>query len=265
MGTDPLQTLFNRLKEIRDDFHKRVSVCSANHASLECLILLGGQGDMGGCNVEIEAKLGLIVSSDTGGRTGPFTPGAGAIEMLPGVMKGKKFVSGVSRRDFESFRKLQDVPALAEKIAKKTHAYTYNDDQRIQTDEEGNVILEMKTRELEFQIHLPACPYDCRITVSIEKPLEQKESLAVKDGWHSHRVKDRTSFVDLKARQGHSKASQWQADFTRVATTTQRDPTAEETFEVELELKAEECKTWIQASDAEEAKQKVPAHPPSQN
>ena len=78
--------------------------------------------------------------------------------MLPGVMKGKKFVSGVSRKDFESFRRLQEVPSLAEKVAKKTHAYTYNDDQRIQTDEEGNVILEMKTRELEFQIHLPSCP-----------------------------------------------------------------------------------------------------------
>ncbi|EKX46661.1 hypothetical protein GUITHDRAFT_107444 [Guillardia theta CCMP2712] len=237
MGADPVQTLFNRLKDIRDDFYKR--------------------GDMGACNVEIEAKLGLIVSSETGGRTGAFTPGAGAIEMLPGVMKGKKFVSGVSRKDFESFKRLQEVPSLAEKVAKKTHAYTYNDDQRIQTDEEGNVILEMKTRELEFQIHLPSCPYDCRITVSIEKPLEQSEKVVVKEGWHSHRVKDRASFVDLKARHGHPKVSQWQADFTRVATSVQRDPTVEETFEVELELKAEECKSWIQANEAEDAKQKT--------
>ena len=223
-----------KLQQIRDTFHEKLR--ELGH----------------GTKVEIEAKLGLIVDNQTNGRTGPFTPGAGAIAILPAQMQGKRFVSGVSKRDFEAYQAVQETMPGRQLTRSKTYAHTFRDGKRVQTDASGSVIMEQKTRELEFQIHLPACPYDCRITVSIERPLEAAEKSVMSEGWESRRTKDRCSY-------DHSQRSKWQADLTKVSTeqgsgggATAGLPSTEQTFEVELELKlAPQVKTGflgVQAS-----------------
>lgn len=208
-----------------------------------------GQGSV----VEIEAKLGLIVDNQTDGRAGPFTPGAGAIPILPAQMQGKRFVSGVSKKDFEAYQAVQEKLPAKQLARSKTYAHTFRDGKRVQTDSNGSVIMEQKTRELEFQIHLPSCPYDCRITASIERPLEAAETPVMSQGWESRRTKDRSSYND--GRQGHPQRSKWQADLTKVLTeqgtagASAGPASAENTFEVELELKPEDCTQWIQLSD----------------
>mmetsp|Transcript_33805 Transcript_33805/g.69815 ORF Transcript_33805/g.69815 Transcript_33805/m.69815 type:complete len:681 (-) Transcript_33805:485-2527(-) len=229
MGADPCQTLMNRLHQIRQHFTK-------NRESWE------------GSNVEIEAKLGIIVSQETGGRMGPFTPGAGAVELLPNMMAGKKFVSGVAKADFAAYTAVQEDTRFAATAHKQvTQSYTYAGDQRIQTDEDGRAVAETKRRELEFQIHLPACPYDCRVTVSIESPMDEPCS-GVEEGWKSKRTKHRTSFTGaMLPKEPHPVRSKWQADLTRVVAINAEssDQTPTEAFEVELELAAAECTKWI--------------------
>jgi hypothetical protein len=245
MGLEPFQILAKRLHEIRDYFHAKLQSLSPSS------------------NVEIEAKLGLIVDTQTDGRTGPFTPGAGAIEILPDAMKGKRFVSGVTKRDFESYQTVQQKLPACQHAKMVTHAYTYPNERRVQTDADKKVIMEQKTRELEFQIHLPSCPYDCRITASVERPLDASEQPQVTDDWLSHRLKKRDSYTD--GREGH-KCSKWQADLTSVMTSQGsadmgasggRQHATEQTFEVELELKAEDCKGWIELTDEEGARKRT--------
>jgi len=242
MGTDPFQALAQKLHQIRDDFHVKLQELEP------------------GCVVEIEAKLGLIVNSQTDGRMGPFTPGAGAIVVLPQAMKDRhcRFVSGVSKKDFEAYQAVQESIPTCQKVKSLTHAYTFANEKRVQTDDLGKVIMEQKTRELEFQIHLPSCPYDCRVTVSIERPLQAHEQPEVGLDWHSHRVKDRYSYND-----GRSK---WQADLTNVSTTQRLEgassgasasKAAEQTYEVELELKAEDCTKWILLDDVKAAQDRT--------
>lgn len=245
MGLDPFQALAQKLHQIRDEFHIKLQQLSP------------------GCAVEIEAKLGLLVSAQTDGRMGPFTPGAGAIVLVPQTLKDKhlRFKSGVSQKDFEAYRAVQEEALKrpgSSKVPALTHAYTFGNEKRVQTDSAGNVIMEHKTRELEFNVHLPSCPYDCRVTVSIERPLEEIERQEVGQEWESKRAKDRCSYSD-----GRSK---WKADLTKVTTTQGShhfNPghpggmDAERTFEVELELKAEDCTQWIRLGDAEAAKERT--------
>jgi len=235
-----LQTLGNRLHQIRDEFHGKLQQLSP------------------GSVVEIEAKLGLIVDNQTDGRYGPFTPGAGAIELLPVAMQGKRFVSGVSKDDFAAYQAVQEKMPARQLHRSKTYAHTFPGGKRVQTDAHGNVVMEQKTKELEFQIHLPSCPYDCRITVSIERPLEAAEKPALTAGWESRRTKDRYSYSD-----GRPQRSKWQADLTKVSTeqgsggASEGPASMEQTFEVELELKAEDCTQWIQLGDAKVAKDRT--------
>ena len=244
MGIDPFQALAQKLHQIRDEFHVKLQQLSP------------------GCAVEIEAKLGLIVSPQTGGRVGPFTPGAGAIVLLPQEMRDKhlSFRSGVAKKDFEAYQAVQEATLTrpgSSKVPALTHAYTFANERRVQTDAAGSVIMEHKTRELEFNVHLPACAYDCRVTVSIERPLEACERQEVGADWESKRAKDRCSYRD-----GRSK---WQADLTKVATTQgahNLNPgpggmAAERTFEVELELGAEDCTQWIMLGDAQAAQKRT--------
>lgn len=245
MGLDPFQALAQKLHQIRDEFHTKLLQLSP------------------GCAVEIEAKLGLLVSVQTDGRMGPFTPGAGAIVLVPQSLKDKhlRFKSGVSMKDFESYRAVQEEALKrpgSSKVTIITNAYTFGNERRMQTDHAGMVIMEHKTRELEFNVHLPSCPYDCRVTVSIERPLEPIERQEVGQDWESKRAKDRCSYSG-----GRSK---WQADLTKVTTTqgshhfNPGDPggtNTERTFEVELELKAEDCTQWVRLGDAEAAKQRT--------
>jgi len=240
MGADPFQTLAARLHQIRDTFHAKLQELGE------------------GCVVEIEAKLGLIVDGQTDGRTGPFLPGAGAIEILPAAMKGKKFVSGVSKKDFDAYSAVQEKLPNRQKIKSLTHAYSFPNRTRVQTDNAvpPRIIMEQKTKELEFQVHLPSCPYDCRITVSIERPLEASEQQEVGLDWESHRIKDRSSYND--GREGHPHRSKWQADLTNVTTKQGAEDgqgpggveAEKQSFEVELELKAEDCTQWIKLDDA---------------
>lgn len=230
MGGDPFSTLYHRLKQIRAHFRSK-------------------WGAYEGSNIEIEAKLGIIVSSETGGRLGPFTPGAGAIELLPNQMTGKKFVSGVSQGDFSAYMAVQEDPRHAATATKKTtNSYTYGESKRIQTDEEGRATAETKKKELEFQIHLPSCPYDCRVTVSIESPMDIMDA-TVEDGWLSRRTKHRTSFTHFMISETHR--SKWQADMTRVVALDKErgDEATQESFEVELELGERECMQWMQEEE----------------
>ena len=111
MGQDPFQVLAKRLHEIRD--------------------LLKGSPEAGSIstNVEIEARLGLIVAWDDGDkqslrRTGPFLPGAGAIELLQDQMNQRKFLSGVRKKEFELYRTIEEGRAGNKKNL-VSHAYTY--------------------------------------------------------------------------------------------------------------------------------------------
>jgi hypothetical protein len=67
---------------------------------------------------------------------------------------------------------------------------------------------ERKVGFRQFQVHLPSCPYDCRITVSFESP-EDADLSDVPPGWESHRTKRRTSF--LASRLPNGITSRWQA------------------------------------------------------
>ncbi len=249
MGGDPFQTLACRLHQIREEILKEFQ--------------LGP-----GCVVEIEAKLGLIVNSQTEGRMGPFTSGAGAIEVLPADMCAKhyRFVSGVSKRDFETYHAVQKALPSCDCSKSLTNAYTFKDHKRIQTDAHGRVIMEQKTKEREFQVHLPSCAYDCRITVSIERTLEPCEAPEMGQDWASHRIKDRSSYRPAD--------SKWQADLTTVtsrqgaehsygsSTAAAHDAqavgkTQEETYEVELELGSSDCTEWIGLTDAHAAKKRT--------
>ena len=242
------QTMAARLHQIRDTMAARMKELGPD------------------CVVEIEAKLGLIVDKQSEGRTGPFTPGAGAIEILPGAMTGKRFVSGVTKKDFEIYQRVQEAHPSCQKSRALTHAYTFENDTRVQTDAEGKVILEQKTRELEFQIHLPSQAYDCRITVSLERALLPSEAPQIGSDWRQRRLKDRCSYGD--GRHGNPQRSKWQADLTRVTTVhgpeaeagvagSSSKPQGEQTFEVELELKADDCSQWIQLTDAKAAHERT--------
>lgn len=58
------------------------------------------------------------------------------------------------------YQAVQEDPRHAATATKKTtNSYTYGESKRIQTDEEGRATAETKKKELEFQIHLPSCPY----------------------------------------------------------------------------------------------------------
>eukprot|EP00282_Hemiselmis_andersenii_P028747 CAMPEP_0169464726 /NCGR_PEP_ID=MMETSP1042-20121227/20830_1 /TAXON_ID=464988 /ORGANISM="Hemiselmis andersenii, Strain CCMP1180" /LENGTH=176 /DNA_ID=CAMNT_0009577615 /DNA_START=21 /DNA_END=548 /DNA_ORIENTATION=+ len=176
MGKDPFQAIAERLHAIRQ-------------------WMLDNNKSEG--NIEIEAKLGLIVNTEFQGRVGPFTPGAGAVEILAAQMnKNMKFVSGVEKKDFEACHRVLEVGGGS---AEKSHRKDYKccDGQRRQVDQAtGEVVAEHKTRTLESQFHLPACPYDFRITVSIERGMTKEEEAAlakVAGEWESCRSKHRTS------------------------------------------------------------------------
>jgi hypothetical protein len=115
MGLDPFQALAQKLHQIRDEFHIKLQQLSP------------------GCAVEIEAKLGLLVSAQTDGRMGPFTPGAGAIVLVPQTLKDKhlRFKSGVSQKDFEAYRAVQEEALKrpgSSKVPALTHAYTFGNE-----------------------------------------------------------------------------------------------------------------------------------------
>lgn len=178
-------------------------------------------------------------------------------------MTGKKFVSGVAKADFAAYMAVQQDQRFAATAQKTvTKSYTYAEGKRIQQDEDsGKTTVETKRKELEFQIHLPACPYDCRVTVSIESPQEVKDA-TVEEGWLSRRTKDRTSFTRFMFSREPPQRSKWQADLTRV-TAVDRErgdgEVASESFEVELELGEKETEGWLREAEqaAEEATKRM--------
>lgn len=238
MGKDPYQTIATRLHAIRQ--------------------YMIDQNKKDG-NIEIEAKFGYIVDKHYDGRMGPFLPGAGAVEILAADMQNKKFVSGTTKKDFETFRTVQEKNGSKVETS-DTKAYSWGEGRRIQVESNGNVIRERKTRVLESQFHLPACPYDCRITVSIEEGISEKEAGTVtddlKDDWESCRHKHRTSFVG--AYLPNKTHSTWQADFTHVELTEghSRDQ-VEHTYEVELEMSGDAVRAWFGAEDPQKETGKV--------
>lgn len=226
-----------------------------SHCNAACFMQMSTRPS--GSAVEIEARLGLLVSNDTGGRVGPFTPGAGAIELLPHDMGNKRFVSGVSKKHFQEYDHFfaESVKNGGRAIKSVKRTYTYGDGRRVEVTEAGEVVNETKTRELEFQLHLPACPYDLRVSVSIETPVDASSApggrRGPEDGWRSCRVKERTSYQGAPSSAG--RPGQWQADLTRVVTETRGEEPAT-TYEVELELGAGATSGWVAAPEGDGAK-----------
>lgn len=260
MGQDPFQVIAARLHEIR-----RYMI---EHNKKDG-------------NIEIEVKLGYIINKDYNGRTGPFRPGAGAIEILAANMAKLKFVSGTTKKDFKTFKKVQECNGSSMQRS-DSKDYKLGDGRRVQIDEAGNQHRECKTRELETQFHLPSCPYDLRMTVSIEKEIAAEELVdGVPDDWESCRHKHRTSFVGAALPQKHK--SLWRADMTHVEMTMGAGGAGagaahaegvehkneaglegaahvggvEHTYEVELELSGDAIKAWFGAADPEKETSRV--------
>lgn len=242
MGQDPFQVIAARLHEIR-----RYMI---EHNKKDG-------------NIEIEVKLGYIINKDYDGRTGPFRPGAGAIEILAADMAKRRFVSGTTKKDFETFKSVQEQSGSSVQRSNNKD-YKFSDGRRVQVDEAGNQLRERKTRELESQFHLPACPYDLRMTVSIEKEIGAEEAVGeISDDWESCRHKHRTSFVG--AALPNRQRSLWQADMTHVEMTMGMAGGGQEghpggvehTYEVELELSGDAVKAWFSAADPEKETSRV--------
>jgi hypothetical protein len=176
-------------------------------------------------------------------------------------MGNKRFVSGVSKKHFQEyehfFADAVKKGGSADKSVKRT--YTYGDGRRIEVNESGEVVNEVKTRVLEFQLHLAACPYDLRVSVSIEAPVAGAAGggagvgRAPEDGWESRRVKERTSFQGMQTTAG--RPGKWQADLTRVVTDTRGGGAAVTTYEVELELGGGATEEWVAAVEGAASKE----------
>ena len=175
-------------------------------------------------------------------------------------MSNKRFVSGVSKKHFHEYEHFfaDSIKAGGSAVKSVKRTYTYGDGRRIEVNDSGEVVNEVKTRELEFQLHLPACPYDLRVSVSIEAPIEGAAGggggrQAPDPGWESCRVKERTSFHGTRTTAGWP--GDWQADLTRVVTETRGGAAAATTYEVELELGGGATRGWVAAAEAERAKE----------
>lgn len=96
--------------------------------------------------------------------------------------------------------------------------------------------MEHKEKLLVLDLALPAAPYDLRLTLSAEKPLDNHipatNNAPPPAGWTTKRVKRRRSYTR------RDKSIPWQLDITEVTTsypTTSNRP-SEVTYEVEMEL-----------------------------
>eukprot|EP00639_Heterosigma_akashiwo_P030220 CAMPEP_0194662312 /NCGR_PEP_ID=MMETSP0295-20121207/119_1 /TAXON_ID=39354 /ORGANISM="Heterosigma akashiwo, Strain CCMP2393" /LENGTH=250 /DNA_ID=CAMNT_0039543495 /DNA_START=80 /DNA_END=829 /DNA_ORIENTATION=- len=159
--------------------------------------------------IEVEARLGLIIND--GMRATPRILQKGTTVLYGEMMRtaNYRFVSGVDPSTFykmvpkisKSFR-LKGQPAnLQETVFNMSNGIRVKWDSRHKRG-----LSEQKTRIAECNFLLPSCPFDFRITVSMEQPGEMVASPP--SDWQQKRIKNRTS-LSLEG-------NPWRVDITDV-------------------------------------------------
>ncbi|KAH6645497.1 CYTH-like domain-containing protein [Truncatella angustata] len=144
-------------------------------------------------------------------------------------------ISYKHRREVDEFYELP--PALAGRLPGalvSLQRSKHSAKARITRDQQTGDILAtiVKARVSDLQIHLPMCPLDCRISISLEWDWDgpPDEILAATEGRQKspNRAKDRMSYS-----QGH-----FQVDLTQVSQTNERTGQVEKEHELEVEMDA---------------------------
>jgi mRNA guanylyltransferase len=104
--------------------------------------------------------------------------------------------------------------------------------------------MEHKEKLIVMDLALPAAPYDMRITLAAEKPLDSAIQNTPPPNWKSKRVKRRRSYTR------RDKSIAWQLDVTEVTTSyvdTMRHPDV--SYEIEMELNANTTQQLVNEKD----------------
>jgi mRNA guanylyltransferase len=208
--------------------------------------------------VELEVRLGLLVFSHhdhlpATARVGPQRPGAKGehidnTDMVVPSSSGckVKFQPGVSASTFAHFKKLHEKRNQT-KCPTESRSYAPGllpqDATRAEINlDDRKVSLEAKRELAHYDIHLPACDYDIRVSVMTETAIgDTMWESQLPDGWDTLRNKDRVSYE-------HPNRDKWRLDLTNTTTVTNNsDAPPQKSYEVELELTGDSCKKWLEA------------------
>jgi hypothetical protein len=123
-----------------------------------------------GPNVEVEARLGRIVSKDYGSRMNMKTPAPVLFEQLP---PGFAFESAVEAEDLLALKKMlgeNEFIVAADRIEiKGNHREIYSTEGILRR-------VERKKRRNSIEIYFPRMKYDVRVSISTEEELPKKRS-----------------------------------------------------------------------------------------
>lgn len=174
-------------------------------------------------NVEIEARLGRIVSKITTKRISFEVQHPIVFESLPNEYR---FVSGVERNDFNTIKHALFADALPTAVQDRV---TVSRSIR-KIEQNGSTRYEKKVKILSIDVYLPDMLYDVRVSVSREFSVSQKEfSLGHQSSpYHVQRDRDRESF----------RCNEYSFDFTKILDARREGAEgAPRTYEVEVEIK----------------------------
>ncbi|OQS03401.1 hypothetical protein THRCLA_21173, partial [Thraustotheca clavata] len=197
-----------------------------------------------GAEVEVELRFGKITSNSTNQRFAPSVPGNASFVLREDAMRSQnaKFVPGVSQQDYQRY--MSKLSQLTDKDSFAKHeeyslVEMYPGSKRViqEMDLDGRPTqakyLQVKERLGSIDIFLPHCPYDCRVSVSLEFPAADPSSVAGISP-ENERNRKRKSAIGREIR----------VDLTEVLF---GDVT--QSYEVEMELKPNMMKEWLNLPD----------------
>ncbi|KDO28096.1 hypothetical protein SPRG_20256 [Saprolegnia parasitica CBS 223.65] len=195
-----------------------------------------------GAEVEVELRFGRISSTATTKRFEPSVYGNACVVLRDEDMRSNsaKFVPGVKAADYDRFmKKLQQISSQDSYAKHEEHSRVemYPGSKRVVQEMDPNgrpsqpKYLQVKERLGSIDIFLPHCQYDCRVSISLEFPPSDPSSV-VGSAPESERNRQRKSAIGQHVR----------IDLTEVSGD---GSSGEPTYEVELELKPNAVKEWL--------------------
>ncbi|KAL6061422.1 mRNA-capping enzyme subunit beta [Balamuthia mandrillaris] len=188
-------------------------------------------------NVEIEAKLGIIIDKHSNDRA-HLGVGSETCVLSEGSRPWFRFQSSLSEGTFALFNRTLNQrfidtkqPSYQGSPMKYSHFteidvfYNQPSDVRVTLDADRKFVKAIRKRRLgDLNFHCPRSPLDFRISASEEEPVPED---AIKGGRASHeRKKERISYV----------FELYSFDLTKVQMTNNRTQAEETTYEMEIEL-----------------------------
>jgi hypothetical protein len=214
-----------------------------------------------GANIEVELRFGKITSNASQQRFAPRVPGDACIVLYEDDIRkeGAKFIPGVRQPDFEAFKhKVMKLTTQTDAFAKQEEQQrvsTFPGSRRVIEEVDLNTettmapYLQVKERLGSINMFLPHCPYDIRVSISLEFP-GTTDGLDMLPSPDHMRHKKRVSAVGREVRVDLTEVSENQSNHQGQGQ-GQASSTPTTTFEVELELQASVVQEWLALSDSQ--------------